>query len=62
MVTAGTYFFGSARYRAGSLGHVRIRVALASEFALGRGPTSGLLAQWASVRLQGALDVDSSEP
>ena len=40
VITAGTSSFGSPRYRAGPLGHVRIRVALRRDWA-SRGPTSG---------------------
>ena len=57
--TAGTSFFGSARYRAGPLVHVRIRVTPARDWA--GGPSHPSL-RWAAARLPGGLDVDSSVP
>ena len=55
--TAGTSFFGSARYRAGPLVHVRIRVTPARDWA--GGPSHPSL-RWAAARLPGGLDVDYS--
>ena len=54
---ASTSFFSLARYRAGPLGHVRIRVALHRYWA--GGPSHPSL-RWAAARLPGGLDVDSS--